>query len=246
MGHREHDWIPLPLFVDGRILAAGAEQPTGGQEAAAVLRWIEQAKITSVSSPADVEGLSPGSLVEVAGRTCGNPMVALLDLVATSIPLVLDTAPTPPKRPGGRTTADGPTTSKAPSGQDTSSVEEQRIMAGLIAAARDGLRSSPVIDVVLLTEGGLAVVLPVDRSILGAAGEALLDDGEYRVIGKVSAVIGEDEGISLLRRSLLAATGPAAAREMLAELAGTAAGIDLPDPVIDGPALQVIPIAILL
>jgi hypothetical protein len=245
MGHSDHDWVPLPIFVDGRILAAGAEQLSDGQETGAVLRWIEQAKITSVSSPADVAGLSPGALVEVTGRTCGNPMLALLDLVATSIPLVLDTAPTPARRAGGRTTADGPGTSKAPN-QETSSVEEQRIMAGLITAARDGLRSGPVIDVVLLTEGGLAVVLPVDRSILGAAGEALLDDGEYRVVGKVSAVVGDDEGISLLRRSLLSATGPVAAREMLAELAGSATGIDIPDPVIDGPALQVIPIAILL
>lgn len=243
MGKPQHHPVPMPLFADGRVLAGGVEPPAGGQRSA-VLGCIEEAEVTPVHSPADIEGLSPGALVEVVGRTCGNPMVPLLDLLATCIPLV-DPAPAT-RRPTGRAAADASGASRAPGTKTPAPADEYRVMAALIAAARDGLRTSPVVDVVLLTEGGLAVVLPVDRSILGSAGEALLDDGEYRVVGKVSAVIGADQGISLLRRSALAAAGPAAAREMLAELAGNGLQIDLPDPVVDGPALQVVPIAILL
>ncbi|HET9070778.1 MAG TPA: hypothetical protein VFN60_02605 [Acidimicrobiales bacterium] len=117
-------------------------------------------------------------------------------------------------------------------------------MAGVGAAAREQLRSAAVLDVVLVTDAGLTLVLP--RASVGAECEALLQDGTFEVVGKVTAVVGEGAGINLLRRSVLGAGGPEAGREVLGLLEESGLQLDVGDPLVTGPTLQVLPLAVLL
>lgn len=232
--------VPLPIYLDGRISAA-----SGIEDPAELLRWLlEEAGATRVRSVDDLAGLEPGALVDLTAAACGNPLLTLLDFVGPTIPLVLEaTAKTPRWLPSQ---APGPRPSPA-GGPDPggASPEEQRVLAGIVSMAREGLQTSPVVDLVFVTPEDLPVVAVLDRSAAEAATEALLQDGTYRVLGKVTAVLGPDEGINLFRRSLLAALGPNAGSEMLAQVEQAGADVELVDPLLEGPILQLVPIAVL-
>lgn len=231
---------PLPLYVDDRI--------TGGRhtgDPAGLLHWLlDDAGAARVGAVDDLAKLEPGMLVDVTATACGNPLLALLDFVGPAIAMVLDAAPKGP-RLSPRSTGAGLGAALA-GGPDEAgaSPEEQRILAGIVEMAREGMRTSPVVDTVLITEEGLPVVAVLDRTSAGPAIEALLYDGTYRVLGKVTAVLGADEAINLFRRSMLAAMGPGASSEILAQVEQAGADLELIDPVLEGPLLQLLPVAI--
>ncbi len=235
----------LPLFVDPR-LADSLSEPAGSgppvDPGAALLRWAERAGAVTVAGLGDAADVRPGDLVDFVGDAHGNPMVPVLDFVATSLAVLDDGRLGPDRR-----TAKGRPRPPETAGPDEAGAtpEARHLVAALAAAARDDLRSAPVAEVVMFS-GDLPVVVTVDRVLAGEAAEALLDTGRYRVIAKVAEVIGDGEGVSLLRRTLLAATGLDGGRDMLAELVEGGVDLAVTDPVVEGPALTVIPLAILL
>lgn len=227
----------LPLYVDPR---AELGDPSPLRDRTSLTRWVGAGGARAVTTGADVAGVAPGDLVAVRGRSRGNPMLTLLDFVGTSLPLVLDAAPSRPRRAASRAAGAGD-----PAAGDTAA-EQQRVMAGVVAAAREQLRSAAVLDVVLVTDAGLTVVLVLPRASVGAECEALLQDGTFEVVGKVTAVVGEGAGINLLRRSVLGAGGPEPGREVLGLLEESGLQLDVGDPLVTGPTLQVLPLAVLL
>lgn len=232
---------PLPLYLDDRIAAA-----SGIDDQATLLRWLlDDAGAVSVSSVDDLEGLGPGALVDLTAAAFGNPLLTLLDFVAPTIPLVLD-ATSPPSRVSPR--AGAPRAASVPAGGPDAggaSPEEQRVLAGLVAMAREGMHTSPVVDMILITADELPVVAVLDRVAAGPATEAFLQDGTYQVLGKVMSVLGADEEINLFRRSLLAALGSAASSELLEQAKEAGSDLEIVDPVLSGPLLEVLPVAIL-
>lgn len=233
--------VPLPVYLDGRIAGrSGADDP------AELLRWLlDDAGAVRVGTVDDLEGLEPGTLVDITAAACGNPLLTLLDFVGPTIPLVLDSVPKG-ARSSSRATGSRPA-STAGTGPDAggASPEEQRVLAEIVALAREGLRTCPVVDTVLITPEDLPIVAVLDRTAAEPATEALLQDGTYRFLGKVTAVLGADEEINLFRRSLLAALGSGAGSEILAQVEQAGADLELVDPVLEGPLLQLLPVAIL-
>ena len=234
--------VSLPIYLDTRIVGGSESNDPAG-----LLRWLlDDAGAVAVSGADDLDALEPGTLVDITAAACGNPLLTLLDFVGPTIPLVLEATVNGPQNAAARPTGQPPARPSA-GGPDAggASPEEQRVLAGLVAMALDGLRTNPVVDTVLITPDELQVIAVLDRATAEPATEALLQDGTYRVLGKVTAVLGADEEISLFRRSLLAALGSSASREMLAQIEQAGADLELLDPVLEGPLLQVLPVAIL-
>lgn len=235
----EDGYGEYPLYLDERMREAMAA-PAGADTPR---RPLAQLHHRELDSPADVAAARVGELVELRGACLGNPLLCALDFVATMLPLVVGSDASGdlrPRRAGG---------TAATAAARASAAEEagvQRVLMGTVAAARDGLRASPVVDVLVRTDAGLTAVLVLERALLGAAGEERLRDVTLRVLGKLTAVLGPDDQINLFRRTPIAATGAAASREMLAELVEAGVEVELSDPVICGPAVQILPLAVLV
>ena len=255
----------FPLFADPRLASSVGPAPDA-------LQWLDSAGALTIGNAADAAKVGPGDLVDFVGEAQGNPLIRVLDFVATSMAVLngdgagpgagRNPGAGPDRGPGaGRQAGAGSAADRRPprarsrlaeSGgqggpdQGGTTPEAHRLVATLAAVARDDLRNSPAVDVVMIVGDDLPVVLTLDREVTGPGIEALLDSGRYRVVGKVSEVIGPGEGISLLRRTLLAATGLEGGRDMLVELADSGAELAMTDPVVDGPALAVLPLAILI
>lgn len=209
----------FPLFVDPRLTGLSGADP------AHIGPWLAESGAVPLGSATDAAKTAPGDLIDFVGEAQGNPLVRVLDFVATSMSVVSEDRPADPDA-GGATP------------------EAQKLVRVLAATARDDLRSGPVADVFFMVGEDLPVVASLDRQFAGPGLEALLENGRYRVVAKVCEAVGPGEGISLLRRSILAATGLEGGRDMLAELAGRGADLAVSDPVVEGPALAVIPLAV--
>lgn len=234
----------LPIYLDPPALSALAEALGSGSadSPTAALGAIQAAGGSLIRSLVDAEDVAKtevGELVVADGDLFGNPLLPLLDFVATMLPLV---EPAADPRPAARAT---PAKARAAAPEATPEMA-RRVLAGAVEAARADLRSHALVDVVMVTAGGLAVVGSFDRALLGPPAEGRLQDCRARVYGKVTQVIGVGDSLNLFRRSCLAATAPEASREILAELAASGLELDLTDPVVDGPAVEILPLAVLI
>jgi hypothetical protein len=230
---------PYPLYLDERMLSALATAATAAGDFAAV---VDALAPTSLATPGDLSAVSVGDVVDVRGTCLGNPLFTALDFVATMLPLVIGPEPPIDTRPRRPATAVGAAARAAADDE----AGTQRVLVGTVLAARDGLRESAVVDVLVRTPDGLNAVVVLDRSTLTPAGEEQLRDGTFRVIGKVTAVLGNNDHVNLFRRTPIGATGVQASRDMLAELIDAGVDVEVSDPVVQGPAVQILPLAVLV
>jgi hypothetical protein len=237
-----HEPMLQGLLAGPRAPGPRADRSGGDPAHQALFHLIEAAgaagTLRRVSSVDDLSSLTPGDLVELTGQSYGNPLIRVLDFVAAMMPLV-DGPPEPVRVRPGRTTA-----AALHGDPDTEAV--QRVLAGVVAISAAGLRSHPLLDVVMTSDAEMPVVLTLDRAILGGAGEALLEGRSIHVVGKVASLIDPDRPLNLFRHSVLAATSAQASRDMLAELSEGGLDLESADPVIEGPGLEVFPLAILI
>ena len=105
----------------------------------------------------------------------------------------------------------------------------------------------PVHDVLVRTEGGVNAVLTVDSEFYSPTTHEYLRAGEFRVVGKVTRVLRGDKVINLTRRTVMGVLPSATARETLSALSSSEGlALDLADPIITAPGLQILPMAIFL
>jgi hypothetical protein len=228
---------PYPLYLDERMLSSFAAT---SDDFAAVLSALAP---TPLCTQTDLAAVSIGDVVDVRGSFLGNPLFTALDFVATMLPLVIG-----PEAPVDARPRRPPATAVAAAARAASDDEAgtQRVLVGTVLAARDGLRASAVVDMLVRTPDGLTAVVVLDRSTLTPAGEEQLRDGTFRVVGKVTAVLDSDDHVNLFRRTPIGATGVQASRDMLTELIEAGVAIDVSDPVVQGPAVQILPLAVLV
>lgn len=155
------------------------------------------------------------------------------------------TAPRNAKGGGGR---------KAPAPRLASISGEQTpdlTFQDLLRVLKREVERSPVLDLLVEGSGGVKAVLTVSRELLSPEVEAYLIGGRFTVLGKMSAVIEAGQNISLLRRTVFGFAGRELAEQMFAEFNKSvmeAGGLDmsLTRAIIDGPAIQILPLAISL
>jgi hypothetical protein len=97
----------------------------------------------------------------------------------------------------------------------------------------------------MLAGGGLKAILTMSAEFFTEATRAHLRAGVFRVVGKVTRVLTEGDDVNLLRRTVLGAAGPDVAREMLnAAVQEGELQLETFDPIIQAPAVQVLPLAV--
>lgn len=201
--------------------------------------------IRRVSSPTELGDAAPGDIVEISGDYAGNPIEDILDLVGALFPYFGNEEPAQ-AAPQGNPRSGNPSkratqNAKPASAQGSAQDEGMRIM---LKMAED-IKTSPVHDLLFQTVNGMPCVVTVDSEFLTASTSENLREGWFSVVGKVTRIVGPGESINLVRRTVLGAAGPELASQTISMFNGIEGlSLRVPDPIVSGPALQVLPMAI--
>jgi hypothetical protein len=115
----------------------------------------------------------------------------------------------------------------------------------LIQQVGEDLATTPVQDTVVSAESGLKAVLTMSAEFFTDSTRALLRAGAFRVVGKVTRVLTNDDEVNLLRRTVLGAAGADVTRDLLkGAVQNGELRLETFDPVIQAPAVQVLPLAV--
>jgi len=123
--------------------------------------------------------------------------------------------------------------------------QEQLIGVRLITQVGEDLATTPVHDTVMIADGGLKAILTMSAEFFTETTRAHLRAGVFRVVGKVTRVLTEGDDVNLLRRTVLGAAGPDVVRDLLTAVVQEGnLQIETFDPIIQAPAVQVLPLAV--
>lgn len=205
---------------------------------------VAQDRITVVERSEQLDDLEIGDLVEIMGEVVGNPLQQMLDLFLQILPYFgYDVeALMKPKRRRDPSKSGNPAV-RAAAGQ-AGDFEEEDVFR-LLATMRGDLDSGSVRDLVLLGPEGIRAVLALSTEFLTSAAADRLLGGRFTALGKISRVLAPDESINLTRRTALGLAGPDVARGLVTDFTSdNELFVDIGDPVVEPPALQLLPLAV--
>lgn len=227
----------------------------------------EDEKVVPVAAPADLEGLKPGQIVQFHGEYLGNPLEDTLAFFSSLLPYIQEqeqaqreAAETALRQAQPKKAAkSGNPARKATAAQDNSSEITDAGAAAIAGAASsndlgvkmlmrmwDDIASAPMHDLLFRTTGELNAIVTVSSSYFTNSTKEYLRAGEFSVIGKVTRVIQDGQQVNLARRTVLGVTGPETARHLLNDLKDGAFELELEDPIVSGPAVQLLPMAVFI
>jgi hypothetical protein len=197
----------------------------------------------------DVESVRPSELVEVSGRCIGNPLEELLAFFGTVIPQMLEQEALHKVLLDDlrRKAASSPRGSQQ--GAETELIEQMTAQESEDAAARlllqlsEDLKAAPVRDVVVMA-ADLGVIASVAARSLGQDTLALLRGAPVTLIGQVVAVVSGTDSFDLTERTVLGTIGGNIAHELVTHARSGPYKVDVAEPVIEAPAVQILPLAI--
>ena len=100
-------------------------------------------------------------------------------------------------------------------------------------------------DLVLSGPADIRAVLTLSTEFLTPAAADRLLGGRFTVLGKVSRVLESGEAINLTRRTALGYAGPQVARALVTDFTSDQAlFMEVGDPVVEPPAVQLLPLAV--
>lgn len=208
----------------------------------------EDAQIADVSGPDDLEGLRPGQLVEFTAEYLGNPLEDVLAFFGALLPYVApEEPPQPPAmKPNPRS---GNPAKRAAASSPASSTDADEDNDGLkiLKMMASDLETAPVHDLLFKTPAELEAVVTVASEFYSRTTNENLREGQFRVVGKVTRVLREADSINLTRRTVMGAAGPKMAEDTIGEFNKIdSLSLDVANPIVTGPALQVLPMSIFL
>lgn len=205
---------------------------------------IVQDQLTVIDDTRKFAEQEIGALVEIAGEVIGNPLQQLLDLFAQLAPYLgydVETLMKPKKRKDPARSGNPAKASGAAQPADVFSTED---LFRFLTTMREDLERSATRDLVLLGRDGLRAVLALSTEFLTAAVAERLVGGRFTVMGKVTRVLVNDEVINLTRRTALGLAGPQFSRDVITDLRELDLPIEIADPIVEAPALQLLPLAV--
>lgn len=234
----------------------GKEQTAGSQEGtkekvhtpnSLFAKMRERLDDEKVVVSSNLHTTKPGDFVEFKVVLRKNPLIDALEVFQSLGRLYLAMTGRQQnqstRKPAGNANQPKP---KSPISTDTNTFE-------LVNDFLEQLNSSGTIDLIgtAVTEKYINVVILIDRTFLGDSSLSSLVDGEYTVLGKVTRniSIGDEEKIDLLRNNALGKMQAEGLSPLVDSFKNANQfGIKLPEIIteIEGPALQVIPIAIFI
>ncbi|MBZ6072940.1 DUF6414 family protein [Aeromonas schubertii] len=174
-----------------------------------------------------------GDFVEFEGFLKRNPIVETIDSLAEMMDMAEAFEDKPQPKKGGR-----------------SQISENQKMKQQMVRFSDALKAGSTIDLSSASlKAGYTAVVTVETSFLNDPLMSDLVDGQFKIIGKViKSVKDSSDTINLLRKTALSKMPSTLMLEALGHLSslGSEQGFDIPDLKleIEGPAIQVLPIAI--
>lgn len=248
----------LNLDMSGRLTAKSEDQ--NAEEVVAVRRHTEASlfnrlrarlyeagAVAPVDDAAALAALAPGALVEVQGEVIGNPVLQMLRVILATAPFAgvdidallegkYERAPKNRAKPGTAPTSQPPI--------DPDSATGLRMFLSLSSQ----LLGSAVRDVVMRSDGDLSTVMTVASSFVDESTDEYLYESQVKVLGKVTRIVTpEAEAINLTRRSTIGMLPVKDIGELIdsaREGFGEDLNVSISDALVEGPALQVLPLAI--
>lgn len=121
---------------------------------------------------------------------------------------------------------------------------EQTMGLRLLGQVSEDLATTPVQDTVINARDFHAV-LTMSGEFFTDATRAHLRAGVFRAVGKVTRILGEDDELNLLRRTVLGAAEPEIGRNLITSAVEEGnLQLETFDPIINPPAVQVLPLAV--
>ena len=225
-------------------------------------RLVADGHITMVERSSSLAELQPGQLIELGGEVVGNPLEQLFGVMRRILPyLGLDEDELRKPRKTNKQRSPGSARSGNPAkraqaaqakeltaqaggdeGEEEMSLED---IVRMLFIMRDDLDDATVRDVVLTGPDYLKAVLTLSTEFLTDRTRDSLLGGRFRVLGKVTSVLPEGEIINLTRRTALGIAGPELARGLVAGFASdNDVFVEIGDPIVEAPALQILPLAL--
>lgn len=216
-------------------------------------RLISEGQIASVTSETDLADLAPGQLIEISGEVIGNPLQQLFALLVKMMPyLGLDEEtirqPTQRrKKPGNPRSGNPAKRAEAKQGQQQVGGEDDDPEEGtrMLFIMKDDLEVASVRDIVLTSEGAVKAVLTLSTEFFDDKTTDYVLGGRFTALGKVTSVLKNAETVNLTRRTALGAAGPDFARDIVKSFTDdNETFIEIADPIVAAPAIQVLPLAL--
>jgi len=183
-----------------------------------------------------VELPKAGDFIEFEGFLKRNPIVETIDSLAE----MMDIAEAFEDKPQQKTKG----------GRGSNQLSENQKVKQQMVRFSDSLKAGSTIDLTSVNiETGHTAVITVETGFLNDPLMSDLVDGQFKIIGKViKSVKDESESINLLRKTALSKMPSSLLLEALGHLSslGSDQGFEIPElkMEIEGPAIQVLPIAI--
>ncbi len=209
----------------------------------------------------------PWALDEMTGEYLGNPLEAILAFVATMYPYYAEQqkaqlaaaaeaadklkkaqkSGNPARRAQAQPAAPVPDLAEMLS-TVVEQAKDQESEFGLQMMLRmaQEITHVPVHDLLFRMPSGLQAVLTVSSEYYSPETNEYLRAGEFRIIGKVTRVITGGNTINLTRRTVVGVANPATAQDLVANAETENIKLDVADPIVTAPAVQVLPMAIFI
>jgi hypothetical protein len=236
----------------------------------------EDGMVRDVSSEADLEGIEPGAMVEIYGQYLGNPLEEVLAFVRAFMPyyesLLAQEKPEPDAQPRKAAKSGNPAKRAAPApavdpttaalaeaaGVDPALVagflkqqaEQERKATEfgmkLMTQMSDDIQASPVHDLLFVAEN-LSAVITVDSDFYSETTKESLRSGYFRIVGKVTKILRPDETINLARRTVLGVAGVEETKKIISGFTDESnLSLENTEPIVEAPAVQILPMAIFI
>ena len=252
----------LSLDMSGRL--GQKEREEGSEEIKVVRRHTEASlfnllrhrlaaldQITPVDGQSVLPELTPGQLVEVTGQVVGNPLHQMFSLLRQILPYIgldEDDLKKPKKNPSRSGNpairARAQTGSDQPSEQADDGMPIDEVVR-LLFVMRDDLEAAAVRDIVVDGPEGIRAVMTMSREFFTDETTEYLRGGRFTALGKVTRVLDQADTINLTRRTALGLGGPDVARGLVQGFTeDQELFVEIGDPIIEAPAIQILPLAL--
>lgn len=218
-------------------------------------------KLTTLNDASQLEKLQTSQLAELSGEYLGNPLEDILGFAGAVFPYMLDQqraeadaaadaadkarraqrSGNPAKRAQAQTASEDPSVALAELARQTQDFGVQ-----VMLRMADDIMHVPVHDILFRTASGLHAVVTASSEYYSKETSEYLRAGEFRVVGKVTRVITDEDAINLTRRTVLGAANSKVAEDLVSNARTAEFQLDVADPIVRAPAVQILPMAIFI
>lgn len=193
-----------------------------------------------------INNIENGDLIIFDAQITENPLEVALATTEGILQLMELGTPESPAPSSNQQQASKKKPSNRSNNAQSKNTKEIDALKAIVEAVKKDQESSPVVDLVAHGENYAAIVT-ADRTYFSAASRAAIVDGQFKVVGKVTAVFpNETQEVSILRRGTSAqlAGMTEAWTTLIDTFSSELMAAPLPPVKIKGPLVQVLPLAI--